>query len=177
MEYAEVVERHSLYIRELLDDFNLTLRLRNNEMAMKLEETNMEHFVREIIIDLLNDPQFSSEEIEYVSETADLVWIIDRHLMKRALLNFIYNAFIHNEQVKLTIKITKDSIMIEDNGKGISPSEQEQVFTRYYRGTNTIDIKGTGLGMAISRDIIIAHGGDVQLTSEINQGTKIEIKL
>src|SRR5699024_6651547 len=32
MEYAEVVERHSLYIRELLDDFNLTLRLRNNEM-------------------------------------------------------------------------------------------------------------------------------------------------
>ena len=177
MEYAEVVERHSLYIRELLDDFNLTLRLRNNEMAMKLEETNMEHFVREIIIDLLNDPQFSSEEIEYVSETADLVWIIDRHLMKRALLNFIYNAFIHNEQVKLTIKITKDSIMIEDNGKGISPSEQEQVFTRYYRGTNTTDIKGTGLGMAISRDIIIAHGGDVQLTSEINQGTKIEIKL
>lgn len=177
MEYAEVVERHSLYIRELLDDFNLTLRLRNKEMALKLEETNMEHFVRELIIDLLNDPQFSSEDIEYIHETAHLVWIIDRHLMKRALLNFIYNAFIHNEHVNVKVIITTESIIIEDDGKGISPSEQEQVFTRYYRGTNTTDIKGTGLGMAISRDIIIAHGGDVQLTSERNKGTKIEIKL
>ncbi|RKJ08948.1 ATP-binding protein, partial [Butyricicoccus sp. 1XD8-22] len=66
---------------------------------------------------------------------------------------------------------------IEDNGKGIPADDLEQIFERYYRGTNTGNIRGTGLGMAISRDIIEAHGGKVSLTSKIDLGTTVEIRL
>ncbi len=178
LEYAEVIERQSLYMKELVDDFNLTMRLRNQEMPLHKQETNMEGFVREIVIDLLNDPQFRSSQIHFYSENSERSWKIDQHLMKRALLNFIYNAFIHNdENVEVFVTITEDTITIQDNGKGISPEDQEQVFDRYYRGTNTGHIRGTGLGMAISRDIIVAHGGKVTLTSQVGKGTTIKISL
>lgn len=177
LEYTEVIERQSLYMGKLLDDFNLTMRLRNKELDFQLKYTNMEHFVREMVIDLLNDPQFSMKHIRYDS-AATLYWSIDQHLMKRALLNFIYNALLHNEDdIAVDVHVTDLGIIITDNGKGIPKEEQEQIFERYYRGTNTSNIQGTGLGMAISRDIIVAHGGTVRLTSEKNRGTTIEIKM
>lgn len=174
--YAEVIERQSLYMKELLDDFNLTMRLRNREMPLQRQETNMESFVREIVIDLLNDPEFGSSQVHFYSENSELTWKIDQHLMKRALLNFMYNAFIHNdESVEVFVNVTENAITIHDNGKGISPEDQDQIFDRYYRGTNTGNTRGTGLGMAISRDIIVAHGGEVELTSQVGKGTKIRI--
>lgn len=176
LKYAEVIERQSLYMKELLDDFNLTMRLRNQEMPLQRQDTNMEGFVREMVIDLLNDPQFGSSQIHFHSENSELSWKIDQHLMKRALLNFMYNAFIHNdENVEVFVNVTEDAITVHDNGKGISPEEQTQVFDRYYRGTNTGNIRGTGLGMAIARDIIVAHGGEVEFASQVGKGTTIKI--
>lgn len=176
LKYAEVIERQSLYMKELLDDFNLTMRLRNHEMPLQRQDTKMESFVREMIIDLLNDPQFGSSQIHFYSENSELSWKIDQHLMKRALLNFIYNAFIHNdENVEVFVNVTEDAITIRDNGKGISPEDQTQVFDRYYRGTNTAHIRGTGLGMAIARDIIVAHGGKVEFASQVGKGTTIKV--
>jgi len=178
LEYSEVIERQSIYMKDLLDDFNLTMRLRNQELPLTLQETQLESFVREIVIDLLNDPQFRQYGISFNSDSPDLKWNIDRHLMKRAILNFIYNALIHNdENIAVTVRIHTDSLTIEDNGKGIPADDLEQIFERYYRGTNTDNIRGTGLGMAISRDIIEAHGGKVSLTSKIGIGTTIEIRL
>lgn len=178
LEYSEVIERQSIYMKDLLDDFNLTMRLRNQEMPLTLQETRLESFVREIVIDLLNDPQFGQYEISFISDSPNLKWNIDRHLMKRAILNFVYNALIHNdENIAVTIRINTDSLTIEDNGKGIRADDLEQIFERYYRGTNTGNIRGTGLGMAISRDIIEAHGGKVSLTSKVGIGTTVEIRL
>lgn len=178
LEYSEVIERQSIYMKDLLDDFNLTMRLRNQEMPLNLQETRLESFVREIVIDLFNDPQFGQYEISFINDSPDLKWNIDRHLMKRAILNFVYNALIHNdENIAVTIRINTDSLTIEDNGKGIPAADLEQLFERYYRGTNTGNIRGTGLGMAISRDIIEAHDGKVSLTSKIGIGTTVEIRL
>ena len=176
LEYAEVIERQSLYMKELVDDFNLTMRLRNQEMPLQRQDTNMEDFVREIVIDLLNDPQIGSSQIHFHSENSKQSWKIDQHLMKRALLNFMYNAFIHNdENVEVFVDVREDAITIHDNGKGISPEDGSQVFDRYYRGTNTGQRRGTGLGMAIARDIIVAHGGEVELASEVGEGTTIKV--
>ncbi|GIO22116.1 sensor histidine kinase KdpD [Oceanobacillus sp. J11TS1] len=178
LEYAGVIERQSLYMKELLDDFNLTMRLRNQEMPLNLQDTRIEGFVRKIIIDLLNDPQFHTHEIDFISNAPASIWKIDQHLMKRALLNFIINAFIHNEEeVKVTVEVAEDRIIIHDDGRGIKQEDQAQIFDRYYRGTSTTNTRGSGLGMAISRDIIQAHGGSVELESETGKGTTIRITL
>ncbi len=160
---------------ELLDDFNLTMRLQHGDFPLTLEETNLEPFVRELVIDVLNDSRFGERHIEFKATQAATV-SLDRHFMKRALLNFLYNALLHNdESVQVTVHIEGDIVTIGDDGHGIAESELPYIFERYYRGTNTDDARGSGLGMAISRDIIEAHGGKVEVDSAPGHGTSIRI--
>ncbi len=174
-QYAHVIERQAKYMKELLDDFNLTMRLQHGDFPLTLEETRLEPFVRELVIDVLNDPRFSERHIEFESTESGSV-SLDRHFMKRALLNFLYNALLHNDDlVIVTVRVEGDIMTITDNGNGIAESDLPYIFERYYRGTNTDDARGSGLGMAISRDIIEAHGGKVEVDSEQERGTTIRI--
>lgn len=174
-QYVHVIERQAKYMKELLDDFNLTMRLQHGDFPLTLEETRLEPFVREVIIDVLNDPRFSDRHIEFEATEAATV-SLDRHFMKRALLNFLYNALLHNdESVIVTVRVDEDVVTIQDDGNGIAESELPYIFERYYRGTNTDDARGSGLGMAISRDIIEAHGGKIEVESSQGQGTTIRI--
>jgi len=60
----------------------------------------------------------------------------------------------------------------------MNPEELKHIFDRYYRGTNTGEShKGSGLGMAIAKDIVKAHGGDIKISSTLGSGTKAEVIL
>lgn len=180
--YVEVIKSKSKYIQELVDDLNLTTRLINSLISLNKESVNIVEFVRNIIIDILNDPLYQEHNIELVSVEETIRIDVDKKLIKRAFINLIYNGLIHNEpETKLTVKISRGEavqIMIIDNGQGIPSEEIDQVFERFYRGTNTGELhKGSGLGMAISKQIIEAHGGMIKIDSKVNEGTKITIFL
>lgn len=178
--YIGIMMSKSRYIQELVADLNLTTHLNNGLISLDKESVNIVEFVRNIIIDILNDPLYQEYHIELVSTEEMITLDIDKKLIKRALVNLIYNGLIHNNhQTKLEVKIYGGEavkILISDNGQGISGDEIKQIFQRFYRGTNTGEMhKGSGLGMAISKQIIEAHGGQITIDSEINQGTKITI--
>ena len=66
----------------------------------------------------------------------------------------------------------KVRIEIADTGTGISQSDQEKIFDRFYRVENTVHTEqGTGLGLSIVRGIIEKHGGDIRMASELGVGT------
>ncbi|WP_419884672.1 sensor histidine kinase [Paenibacillus sp. B-A-8] len=181
-EYTAIIKSKSMYMKDLLDDLNLTTRLRNHQLSLQFEEVNLVQFLREITIELLNDPTFGERQIEFEADEVKAVHKVDKKLLKRAILNFIYNALVHNDE-NVVVKIRVETInphtqiTISDNGQGIPAKDLEQVFERYYRGTNTTSKHGTGLGMAIARDIIWAHEGKLDLTSVENTGTTITILL
>ena len=103
--------------------------------------------------------------------------------MQRVFVNLITNCYIHNdEQIKLTIAIAENSdgiyITISDNGKGVKPDELDSIFNRYYRGTNTRQQKeGSGLGLSIAHDIIVAHQGSITACNVAPHGLKLAIHL
>ena len=84
-----------------------------------------------------------SSHIGFNYSDEEIMLELDEGLIKRVFINIITNAFIHNSNdVKVKIDIQKlDSgnvyISIEDNGKGVSEDELNNIFKRYYRGTNT----------------------------------------
>jgi signal transduction histidine kinase len=185
-EFTSIINRQSVYMKDLLDDLNLTMRLRNQRLPLQFEGVDIVGFIREMTIELLNDSQFGDKQVEFEANVDKATHKVDKKLLKRAILNFIYNALIHNDE-NVVVKIQIDDIgpqselhtkiTIADNGRGIPDKDLEQVFERYYRGTNTTSTHGTGLGMAIARDIILAHKGKLNLTSVENKGTTITILL
>ncbi|MFI8496444.1 sensor histidine kinase [Peribacillus butanolivorans] len=198
-EYTSIINRQSKYMKDLLDDLNLTMRLRNQQLPLQFEDVNIVGFIREMTIELLNDSSFGDRQVEFEANVDKAMHKVDKKLLKRAIFNFIYNALVHNdENVVVNIRIDNinlqggqeqkssnistasvfhTQITIADNGRGIPSKDLEQVFERYYRGTNTTSTHGTGLGMAIARDIILAHNGKIDLTSVENKGTTITILL
>ncbi|MEY9865281.1 sensor histidine kinase [Peribacillus sp. RS7] len=185
-EFSSIINRQSTYMKDLLDDLNLTMRLRNQRLPLQFEDVEIVGFIREMTIELLNDSQLGDRQVEFEANVDMAKHKVDKKLLKRAIFNFIYNALVHNEE-NVIVQIQIDDIRLEselhtkititDNGRGIPSEDLEQVFERYYRGTNTASTHGTGLGMAIARDIILAHNGKLDLTSVENKGTTITILL
>ncbi|RAP25756.1 hypothetical protein C2W64_02371 [Brevibacillus laterosporus] len=105
---------------------------------------------------------------------------------QRMVDNVIANAILHNPvgtpiEICLVacetdgLDVEGFSLTIRDCGTGMEPEVTQQLFERYYRGTNTEGLtQGTGLGMAIAKKLALAHGGEIQVASELGQGTTIQ---
>ncbi|MCR8747105.1 HAMP domain-containing sensor histidine kinase [Romboutsia lituseburensis] len=181
-EFANIINSKADYIKELVDDLNLTMKLKNSNSIINKEEVNLNSLVKNSVIDIFNDHRYSDRDIEFIDSEKVIKKNLDKTLIKRVINNLIYNALVHNnEDISISVKVFEDEkahIIIKDNGKGINEDELKYIFERYYRGTNTGEAhKGSGLGMAIAKEIIVAHGGDIQIRSELSKGTEIEITL
>mgnify|MGYP001772844679 FL=1 len=98
----------------------------------------------------------------------------NKKLLKQAFSNIIQNSYEEADYLKITVKSEENSVLIlfEDNGKGIPKEDLDKIFLPYYSKKP----KGSGLGMAITKEIIENHSGKIQAL-ESNKGAKILIKL
>jgi len=68
------------------------------------------------------------------------------------------------------------AVVVEDRGPGMSAEDQDNAFRRFARGRGTTG-GGSGLGLALCREIVAAHGGRIHLASELGRGTRVEVEL
>ena len=108
----------------------------------------------------------------------------DREALSRALFNLLDNAVKYSgDSRKICLKTWLDEsnifIEVEDEGVGIGKEEQQRVFEKFYRsGTiHECSVKGSGIGLTIVDHIVKAHGGELNLESELGKGTKVRIRL
>ena len=66
---------------------------------------------------------------------------------------------------------------MQDEGIGISPTDQVRLFESFYRASNVGKIPGTGLGLAIVKQVVEQAGGTISVTSEVNVGTTFTVTL
>lgn len=169
------------YMESLIDDLKLTYQLENGMLPMQLEKQNFVCFLRELVIDILNNPEYESRIIHFDSQKESIMLSFERKLLTRAFQNFIVNTFIHgNDDREVSIHISvKGNIMdviVSDNGSGMSSDETVHLFQRYFRGTDTEKKTAeTGLGFAITKSIIEAQDGNIMVESEIGIGTDLKI--
>jgi hypothetical protein len=109
---------------------------------------------------------------------------IDVSLISKVMNNLVDNAikYSHPESEILIESREIDAfveILIHDRGIGMTPEEQQNLFTRFYRAKNdtTAEIPGTGLGLYLTRYFIEAHGGSVEVESEKGNGSSFKIRL
>ncbi|HAX72344.1 MAG TPA: sensor histidine kinase [Firmicutes bacterium] len=180
--YAHVILQQADYIKTLVDDLNLSTRLKNGNLTLHQKPVNVVSLLREVVIDFLNNPRYEGYEIEFIYQEEYLVLTLDELLMKRVFINLMTNAMDHNPQgTKIKVDVQQKGqtiIKISDEGVGIKKEDLAHIFTRYYRGTNTTkSSQGSGLGLAIAYDIVKIHGGEIKASSVIGQGLEILITL
>ena len=105
----------------------------------------------------------------------------DEQLMKIALSNLIENGckYSSNQTTNVYIKSSQFglSIRFQDAGIGIPAEDIDNIFAPFYRGSNTKNIKGHGIGLSMVKGIIKIHGGKINVTSLENSGTTITVSL
>ena len=105
--------------------------------------------------------------------------------MQQVLANLIGNGLRHTGRggtIVLRPEHTQESvrIQVEDTGDGISPQDLPFVFDRFWRGDRSSShdaSAGGGLGLAIARQLVHAHGGQIQVRSEVGKGTTFIVEL
>lgn len=182
-EYSNIIWEKASYIQVLVEDLNFTYKIKNGSLILNKTRVNLKELLQNIIIEILNHPLYSKRNITFNYEAENMWCDLDENLMRRAINNLIFNAIIHNNEdvdveVSLYGKDNSINILIKDTGKGISEEDLPYVFDRYYRGTNTsCSTEGSGLGMAISKQIIDIHGGNIYVESEVSRGASIIISV
>src|SRR3989344_7469371 len=116
------------------------------------------------------------------SVTRNVTLTGDREKLFRALLSVIDNAVKYTKKSgQVTIILNRHrglaTISIQDTGIGIPKEDLSRIFERFFRGTKTGKTSGAGLGLAIAKSIIEAHGGSITVESTHNKGTTVTIKL
>ena len=182
-EYGTIILKNVDYAEKLMNDLKLTYQLESGAFPFRPQPVRLVRYLKELVIDIANDPAFSDRSIEFAYDLPEFTVSIDPDLFHRAISNLVINALVHNPPTtKVIVSVLKENqdifISVRDNGIGISEAEQAELFNRYYRGTNTKEkTEGSGLGLAIAKQIIVLHGGEIAVKSKIGEGTEFSIRL
>jgi len=165
-------------LMNLINDWLDVARLDSGQIIDKLKPLSLEKIIKKLIDDMepLTKDDYISLELGSCSKN-DLVQG-DEETLEQVFSNLITNAIRYNKpkgRVLITIKENKDFIAVEvqDTGIGIAKDHLPFIFDQFYRVKRGEDqkIKGTGLGLSIAKKIVEAHGGSIQVSSEIGKGS------
>ncbi len=176
MDYCSIVKEEITRLEDTVNSFLFSVKTIN----LDLEKHNICSTITDVIKFLQHEIKDGDIQIEVSFKEKDIIAVFDIKYIKQALINIIQNSIdalktTDNKEIK--IDINKDDshifISINDSGMGIANEDIPKIFEPYY---TTKDL-GTGLGLTNVARIIEAHNGTIEISSEQNIGTSINIKL
>lgn len=177
----EMVKKNSMRLLMLVNQLMDFRKIEEGKMKLRASENNITEFITEITnafaeIAVKKKISFRVD----AKDRAMKVWF-DVNMLDKILFNILSNAFKYtNEHGSITVSINKDEknaiIKVEDSGIGMGPETLEHAFDLFYQG-NEGAYKGTGLGLALSKELITLHHGSIKIKSEKWKGAAFEIIL
>ena len=170
----DLIQRETIRLEEILNDFLRYAKRKEPQLCME----DLHNILNEIVTFVAPESRQSNVEIRKEFDTQVPGILLDRNLIKQALLNVIINA----EQAMpnggvLIVKTFQENnnirIDIIDTGVGIKPENIEKIFDIYYSTKSG----GTGLGLATAKQIIEDHNGNITVKSEECRGSNFSIIL
>lgn len=180
----EIILRNSNRLDTLIQDILDISRLESGTMKFITEKTNMKNILEQTI-----EPIQSFADIKNIKITINLEenlpdLIIDQERIKQVIINLLNNAikFSYEDSiVTISFKKTEEYVLfeIQDFGIGIPKDKQDKIFEIFYQVDARKDrnFGSAGLGLAISRGIILAHGGNIWVESEPGKGSTFRFTL
>jgi signal transduction histidine kinase len=180
-EYAGRIATHVGVLGDLIDDLFELSRLESGELRWSMEEVALAELVHEVVEAMRPEAAASSVDVRAVLDAGDPLAVGDRARLQRVLFNLIQNAIRHTPpDGSVTVRAERVDggveIEVADTGAGIPAAERTRVFEAFHRLDPARSDGGAGLGLAISRAIVEAHGGRIWIVDEA-PGTRVRVRL
>ncbi|MHA7057081.1 sensor histidine kinase [Aquimarina sp. M1] len=179
----DILDRQNNRLQKLVDQV-VTNSLGSEEIELNKEEVLDDVYFQNVLKDFELSVQDKNVNITSKIEFREVLLSIDKFMFTTALLNILENAVKYGKEpvdivFRTYLKENQYEISIHDNGIGISEKEQRKIFEKFYRITkgDVHDVKGLGLGLFYTNQIVKAHQGTVTLESKLDLGTTFTITI
>ena len=153
------------------------------KMNLNIEKGDAVAFTKGITASFYPLASIRNIKLEFSSNLEELDTYFDKDKFEKILSNLLSNAVKYtNEKGNITISVSINEnevieISVEDDGIGIPSDEIGNIFNRFSKAKNSAAAGGTGIGLALVKELVELHNGTISVKSEINKGTKFKIKL
>lgn len=176
--FLRIAEMETARLSELLTRLLSVSRMESEELALNPTEVDSNQLATSTLERLAPAAEAKSITLAADGPDAPLFFTADREHIRQVLMNLAGNAIKFSPEgstvtVSVTAEANQVTFCVKDNGPGIPEEEHERVFLKYYREQGVRDsVDGAGLGLAISKRIILAHQGRIWVESEPGRGSK-----
>ncbi|MBP1907108.1 signal transduction histidine kinase [Paenibacillus turicensis] len=176
----EVCHGQVIRLVKLIHDLENLSAVENPMLKLKQEPVRLLEVIRDS--EETVKAQFSEKPIDLnIQEETPVVIIGDAGRLVQVFVNLLNNAYKYTGEGSIHVRIFEvadhANVTISDTGTGIVPDELPHIFERFYRGDKSRNRRtgGAGIGLAIVKAIVEAHGGSIYVESKINQGTRFTL--
>jgi signal transduction histidine kinase len=179
-EFLTIIDEEADRLRELIDSLMDSSRLQAGTLRMIHQPVRLDAFLKDIV--LRSNSRHDNIQVSLQQKIPEVKIVADPSRLAQVFDNLLMNASKYAPQsqvmIQLELEDNKTHMRLEDNGPGIASEHLDHLFKRFYRVPGKdANVRGTGLGLFICRQIVRAHGGNIWVESEVGKGTTFHIIL
>ena len=181
-EFYSIIRKESERLTHLINNVLDFSKMDSGVKKYYFEEADLVEVVRSTLEAYKFHIRDNGFKIECDLPDESMTLKIDKDAISQALLNLLSNAVKYSEETKyILVKVSKDStsalISVKDSGIGIAKEELKKIFDKFYRvpAATGKERRGSGLGLTLAKHIIEAHGGIIEVESEVGKGSRFSV--
>jgi signal transduction histidine kinase len=180
-EFAQVLataRRTARRMRTLMEDLLSAGSIQSGHFVVAPRRIELRAIVGDAVESVLPSIEGRGQRIEIEVPNEGLPVLADKRYARQVVSNLVANASKYSPEASVILIVARPvanmvRISVEDQGPGIPPEQQVGLFERFYRVRTDTDAPGVGLGLAIAKGIVEAHGGSIGIDSELGSGTRV----
>ncbi|MEM6629676.1 MAG: ATP-binding protein [Bacteroidota bacterium] len=176
-----IIERNTQRLQHLIDQLLELSQLESGKVHLKLSQGNLIQFLKSIAFSFesMSESKGLSFNTSFPEELPMAYY--DKDKLEKIIGNLLSNAFKYTSDggaVTLSVDFSESHYVIEisDTGKGMTKEEVKRIFERFYRVEGT-EAKGSGIGLAIAKEMVDLHNGQISVNSRMGEGTNFKVRI
>ena len=181
----EMPRRNAQRLLRLVNELLDMRKVQEGRLRLETKEGDLVRSLREIVNDFSDAAQQNQQQLTVATTPDRLLCLFDADKLEKILFNLVSNALKFTstgDQINVTLNTTAEWVIIRvrDNGPGIAAEHLPHVFDHFYRAYDSAEeADGTGIGLALTKELVDIHGGNISVQSptEDGSGTCFEVRL